>query len=113
MGKNVAGHFGHCENFIFFDTADGGITGVEFCAQPGAPSRLPAQFPGGQRRWVVIAGSVGGGAVDIFGKRGVKVILGVQGDAQEAVEAYLRGELVSSGSVCHKHEHAGECGEHQ
>ena len=42
MGKNVAGHFGHCENFIFFDTADGGIT---------APSRLPAQFPGGQRRW--------------------------------------------------------------
>ena len=28
MGKNVAGHFGHCENFIFFDTADGGITGV-------------------------------------------------------------------------------------
>ena len=27
MGKNVAGHFGHCENFIFFDTADGGITG--------------------------------------------------------------------------------------
>ena len=56
---------------------------------------------------------LGGGAVDIFGERGVKVILGVQGDAQEAVEAYLRGELVSSGSVCHKHEHAGECGEHQ
>ena len=28
MGTQVAGHFGHCENFIFFDTADGGITGV-------------------------------------------------------------------------------------
>ena len=41
------------------------------------------------------------------------MILGGQGDAQEAGEAYLRGELVSSGSVCHKHEHAGECGEHQ
>ena len=22
MGTQVAGHFGHCENFIFFDTAD-------------------------------------------------------------------------------------------
>ena len=88
MGKNVAGHFGHCESFL-----------PNFLADNGAG--------------VVIAGSVGGGAVDIFGKRGVKVILGVQGDAQEAVEAYLRGELVSSGSVCHKHEHAGECGEHQ
>lgn len=43
-------------------------------------------------------GAWGGGAVDIFEERGVKVILGVQGDAQEAVEAYLRGELVSSGS---------------
>ena len=54
----------------------------EFCAQPGAPSRLPAQFPGGQRRW--------GGHCRQRGRRrgghlwgaGVKVILGVQGDAQ-------------------------------
>ena len=23
MGNSVAGHFGHCENFIFFDTEDG------------------------------------------------------------------------------------------
>ena len=34
MGKNVAGHFGHCENFIFFDTADGGITGVNSASCP-------------------------------------------------------------------------------
>ena len=99
MGKTVAGHFGHCENFIFFDTADGGITGVNSLADNGAE--------------VVIAGGMGGGAVDIFEERGVKVILGVQGDAQEAVEAYLRGELVSSGSVCHEHEHADECREHK
>ena len=113
MGKNVAGHFGHCENFIFFDTADGGITGVNSVPNPGhRPGFLP-NFLADNGAGVVIAGSVGGGAVDIFGKRGVKVILGVQGDAQEAVAAYLRGELVSSGSVCHKHEHAGECGEHQ
>ena len=25
MGNSVAGHFGHCENFIFFDTEDGKI----------------------------------------------------------------------------------------
>ena len=92
MGKNVAGHFGHCENFIFFDTADGGITGVNSVPNPGhRPGFLP-NFLADNGAGVVIAGSVGGGAVDIFGKR---------------------GELVSSGSVCHKHEHAGECGEHQ
>ena len=42
MGKNVAGHFGHCENFIFFDTADGGITGVNSVPNPGhRPGFLP------------------------------------------------------------------------
>lgn len=85
----------------------------ESCAQPGhRPGFLP-NFLADNGAEVVIAGGMGGGAVDIFEERGVKVILGVQGDAQEAVEAYLRGELVSSGSVCHEHEHADECGEHK
>ena len=61
---------------------------------------------------VMIAGGMGGGAVDIFNERGVEVVLGAQGDAKSAVEAYLRGELESTGSVCHEHEHAHECGEH-
>lgn len=46
MGNTVAGHFGHCENFIFFDTADGAITAVNSVPQSGTPSRLPAQLPG-------------------------------------------------------------------
>lgn len=45
-------------------------------------------------------------------ERNVEVVLGAQGDAKLAVEAYLRGELESTGSVCHEHEHADECGEH-
>ena len=61
---------------------------------------------------VMIAGGMGGGAVDIFNERGVEVVLGAQGDAKSAAEAYLRGELESTGSVCHEHEHAHQCGEH-
>lgn len=51
-------------------------------------------------------------AVDIFNERGVEVIVGVQGEAQVAVETYLKGELISTGSICHQHEHAHECGGH-
>ena len=29
MGNTVSGHFGHCEDFLIFDTADGAITGEE------------------------------------------------------------------------------------
>lgn len=112
MGNQVAGHFGHCENFIFFDTADGKITEVTSVPNPGhRPGFLP-NFLADNGAKVIISGGMGGGAVDIFNERDVEVILGVMGDAQAAVEQYLRGELVSTGSICHNHEHAHECGEH-
>lgn len=112
MGEMVAGHFGHCENFIFFDTEDGKIVSVKSVPNPGhRPGFLP-NFLADNGAQVIIAGGMGGGAVEIFNERGVEVIVGAQGDAREAVEAYLKGELVSTGSICHEHEHADECGNH-
>ena len=112
MGKTVAGHFGHCENFIFFDTENGAILSENSVPNPGhRPGFLP-NFLADNGAEVVIAGGMGGGAVDIFNERGVEVIVGAMGDARAAVEAYLKGELVSTGSICHNHEHAGECGGH-
>lgn len=111
MGDQVADHFGHCENFLFFDTAEGKITGVNSVPNPGhRPGFLP-NFLAENGAQVIISGGMGGGAVDIFNERGVEVITGAQGAARTVVETYLRGELNSTGSVCHKHEHAHECGE--
>ncbi len=86
-GNQIWAHFGHCENFMIYETDIGVNT--------------------------IISGGMGGGAVDIFNERNVEVILGAQGDAKAAVEAYLRGELESTGSICHEHEHADECGGHE
>ena len=103
MGNTVSGHFGHCEDFLIFDTADGAITGEERVPNPGhRPGFLP-NFLADRGVEVIIAGGMGGGAVE--------VIVGAQGDARAAAEAYLRGELESTGSICHEHQHAGECGE--
>lgn len=112
MGTAVAGHFGHCENFIFFDTQDGKILSEQSVPNPGhRPGFLP-NFLADHGAQVVIAGGMGGGAVEIFNERGVQVVVGAQGDARAAVQAFLAGELVSTGSVCHEHQHAGECGNH-
>ena len=112
MGTAVAGHFGHCEYFIFFDTQDGKILAEQSVPNPGhRPGFLP-NFLADHGAQVVIAGGMGGGAVDIFNERGVQVVVGAQGDARAAVQAFLAGELVSTGSVCHEHQHAGECGNH-
>lgn len=50
------------------------------------------------------------GAVDIFESHGIEVITGASGKAEDAVNAYLKGALKSSGSICHEHAHADECG---
>ena len=112
MGNDVARHFGHCENFIFFDTQDGKIVSKNSVPNPGhRPGFLP-NFLADNGAQVVIAGGMGGGAVDIFNERNVEVILGAQGSAEDMVNEYLAGRLESTGSICHNHEHADECGEH-
>ena len=112
MGNTVSGHFGHCDNFNLYDADGGVITAEESIPNPGPrPGFLPKSLAD-KGVQVIIAGGMGGGAVEIFNERGVEVIVGATGDSRTAVEAYLKGELKSTGSVCHKHEHAGECGHH-
>ena len=110
MGKTVANHFGHCENFIFFETENNQILSENSIPNPGhRPGFLP-NFLADNGAKVIIAGGMGGGAVEIFNERGVEVLVGAQGDARTAVEAYLNGALKSTGSICHEHQHAHECG---
>lgn len=112
MGKIVAGHFGHCESFIFFETEEGRIISEKAVPNPGhRPGFLP-NFLADNGANVIISGGMGGGAVEIFNERNVEVIVGAEGDARAAAEAYIKGELVSTGSVCHHHEHSDECGDH-
>ena len=111
-GNQVSQHFGHCEQFMFFDTEGEQIVKTEAVANPGhKPGFLP-NFLADNGAAVVLAGGMGGGAVDIFNQRGVEVVTGAVGDAAQAVAAYLQGTLKPNGAVCHEHQHAGECGEH-
>lgn len=107
----VTGHFGHCQEFMLFDTQNKTIQNTETIANPGhKPGFLP-NFLADRGVNTIISGGMGGGAVDIFNSRDVEVIVGAQGDARAAVEAYLKGELESTGSVCHEHQHHDHCGE--
>ena len=111
-GMIVTGHFGHCERFWLFDVEEGKITGETTVANPGhRPGFLP-NFLNDQGINVIISGGMGGGAVDIFNSHNIEVVVGARGHVKDNVETYLRGELKSTGSVCHEHQHANECGSH-
>lgn len=108
-GNQVAEHFGHCEGFTIIEVEDKETRGKEFIANPGhKPGFLP-NYLNDLGVKVIIAGGMGGGAIEIFNEKGIKVITGVTGDLETAIEKYLHDELQSSGSVCHQHQHAGEC----
>ena len=110
-GKNIWGHFGHCENFNIFEVENKKIVKSESVSNPGhKPGFLPV-FLHEKGVNVIISGGMGGGAVDIFNEKGIEVITGARGSAREAADSYLKGELKSTGSVCHEHQHADECGE--
>lgn len=109
--EQVTEHFGHCINFNIFEAENNHITKKESIPNPGhRPGFLP-NFLNDMGVNVIISGGMGGGAVDIFIEKGIEVIVGARGNAKLAAEAYLKGTLKSTGSVCHEHQHINECKE--
>lgn len=108
--KMVAGHFGHCESFLIFEAEANRILKSESIPNPGhKPGFLP-NYLHDLGVNVIISGGMGGGAIEIFNEKNIEVIVGATGYAQSAAEQYLKGELKSTGSVCHEHQHSDECG---
>lgn len=108
LGNEVAQHFGHCESFNLYDVEGIQIVSQENVPNPGhKPGFLP-NFLADRGVNVIIAGGMGGGAVDIFNERNVEVVVGASGDVEECIQKYIHGELKSTGAVCHEHEHEEE-----
>lgn len=110
VNGEVAQHFGHCENFFICEAEDNEIIKSEFIQNPGhRPGFLP-NYLNDIGVNVIIAGGMGGGAIDIFNEKGIEVITGAKGDAKAVSEVYLQGNLKSTNTVCREHQHEDECG---
>lgn len=108
-GNYACGHFGHCEGFTVYDCAEGKVVEKKFIPNPGhKPGFLPV-FLSDLNVNVIIAGGMGERAQELFNERGIEVIVGASGLTDALSESYLRGELVSTGSVCTEHQHEGHC----
>ena len=110
--NNVAQHFGNCDGFEIFTVEGEEITSRKFIKNPGhVPGFLP-NYLNDQGVNVVIAGGMGGGAIEIFNEKRIKVIVGASGEPEDNVNRLLKGELKSTNSVCDQHMHNGSCGGH-
>ena len=102
-------HFGHTEEFKVYDVEDGRITGSVLVGSNGSGHGALAELFRGHAVDVLICGGIGGGAQAALTEHGIELCAGASGSADEAVQAYLRGELINTGANCTHHEEGHSC----
>ena len=111
---NIFQHFGKTDFFKVYEVNDNQVVSSEVIGSNGSGHGALADLLAGQSIDVLICGGIGGGAQDALQAADIEVCSGAQGDTDQAVEDYLKGELVSSGVNCdHHHEDGHSCGGHE
>ena len=112
-------HFGHTEQFKIYEVEEGKVVATTVVDTNGNGHGALAGFLLENGVDVLICGGIGGGAQMALAQAGIQLFGGVSGDADAAVEALLKEELVFNPNVkCnhhgedHHHHHEGGCGSH-
>ena len=109
-------HFGHTETFKIYDSSVGKVVSVEVVDTNGSGHGALAGFLVAHGVDTLICGGIGGGAQNALAQAGIRLFGGVSGNADEAVNALLAGNLGYDPDVhCDHHDHHGEghsCGDH-
>lgn len=112
---NVFQHFGKTEFFKIYEIEAGKIVASEVSGSDGKGHGALAGLLANKNVDVLICGGIGNGAQSALAEKGIELISGAEGNTDEAVAAYLKGELVSTGVNCdhHHHEEGHSCGDHE
>ena len=108
-------HFGKTESFKVYEVEDNKVVSSEVIDSNGTGHGALAGLLAEQGVNVLICGGIGGGAQTALTEAGIELCAGAQGNTDQAVESYLKGELVSSGANCdhHHHEEGHSCDSHE
>lgn len=103
-------HFGKTETFKVYDIDEKQVLCSEVLETGGTGHEALADFLVENEIDVVICGGLGEGAMYALQEGGIEVFAGVEGGADDAVRAYLSGDLASSGVNCQCDEEEEDCG---
>lgn len=111
QGNQIFQHFGQCQNFTVFSVEDGKIRGRETIDASQNGHAALADFLKNAGVTVLICGGIGGGAKQMMSQVGIKLVSGVDGSIEDAVNAYISGGLTDQGGNCNHegHEENHEC----
>ena len=104
---NIDDHFGHCEFYNIFTVTDKGeiadIQTIESTQGCGCKSNI-AEVLVENGVTLMLAGGIGGGAINVLNSVGIEVIRGCSGNSNEIVKQFISGSVNDSGSTCTQHE---------
>jgi predicted Fe-Mo cluster-binding NifX family protein len=107
----VDDHFGHCEYFtVYTVNNEKEITNEESFASPngcGCKSDIVEKLSNDGVK-VMLAGNIGGGAVNKLSSHGIAVVRGCSGDIKNVLNEWLKGNIKDTGDLCQEHEHHHE-----
>jgi predicted Fe-Mo cluster-binding NifX family protein len=105
--NQIDSHFGHCDSYgVYTISEKNEITDFKTVKSPegcGCKSDIASVLSADGVK-VMLAGRIGGGAINVLNNSGIEVICGCTGKADEIVKLYLDGLVKDSGSSCHHHE---------
>ena len=103
-------HFGHAEAFQIYEVENGQVTESFTLRTYGSGHSALAGFLAEQGVGVLICGGIGGCARCALDQAGIQIFGGVHGEADDAVERYLLGELsYDPAAKCDHHSCGGHC----
>lgn len=110
-------HFGHCEFYNVFTISENNeIVDVQTLKSEqgcGCKSNIASTLSQNGVT-IMLAGGIGGGAINVLNNSGIEVIRGCSGNVSELVKQFVAGLVVDSGESCKTHEqHHGEGHEHE
>ena len=111
--NKIDDHFGHCEFYgIYTISEKNEIVDVQTLKSEqgcGCKSNI-ASVLADSGVSLMLAGGIGNGAINVLKNRGIEVIRGCSGSAEETVKQYVKGTILDSGESCKQHEHHHENG---
>ena len=106
-------HFGRTEAFKVYEVEDEKVVSSEVIRSNGVGHGALAGLLADHTIDTLICGGIGGGAMAALAEAGIEVCAGAEGDTDEVIETYLRGDLESAGVTCDHHGEGHSCGDHE
>lgn len=102
-------HFGRTETFKIYTIENNDVVSTDIINSNGAGHEALADFLAENGVNTVICGGLGGGALNALTAANIDVCAGAEGNSDDAVKAYLNGELINTGVNCDHHEEEESC----